>query len=703
MSRDPSHPARSDHIGFPGPAAPLEAVRVSWEWLCAAPHPVTVDGRVIEGLPDQLIPLDELRARLLARGCPPAVRDAVWAHLVRRSRAEGGTWTVAAAGMALPVLTRVARILTAKYAGDPTDIHAAVLSGFLTGLTRVDPERPAVLVSLRWAAYRGGLAAVREALRAPVPVGDHGFESTPPRPAARHPDLVLARAVAERVISHDEAALIGSTRLEHVRLADAATARGQTYHAANAVRHRAERRLLAYLSTPDTEPAAVPDPVLDTVLDNLPLASSPARRSATQPGVRRPERGTRLADVSAASTGRAVSEQGEPEPASAPAAHPTRRRRTRNATRHRSHSVTSAAGVSRGSSGAGTDISRPASHTLAAPDLSEPDHTRAANSASGRVASSRGSAAAQTRQRGAPATPGSGDPLLLRSGDVLSESGLGQGVPLRGGSHAATAPTATGDDSRDSAGDPATRAQNARPGDTAAPAGDAPSRAASGRQHRGRGRRGRRRVTRPATSTGDTASGLGGSVTESRPVAEPIRPAPAPIDPRPRASAETCPPGEASSDEKPAAPGPKPEPGLTGGAAEASAGGAAAGKVRGLGRRVRRLAVLLVVVGGLCVASAPVSAQALARASAQEAGVVVLAQAESIDQVLSNIRGWLMGILAGLATVMATVGGIRYVIADGDPGEIQRAKTAFRSAGIGFALAALAPLLVTILQGLVGL
>ena len=136
-----------------------------------------------------------------------------------------------------------------------------------------------------------------------------------------------------------------------------------------------------------------------------------------------------------------------------------------------------------------------------------------------------------------------------------------------------------------------------------------------------------------------------------------------------------------------------------GGSALASGAGAVAADVRARRRRVVRLAVVLGVVAGCCVASAPVSAPAWA----QEAGVVVLAQAESIDQVLINIRGWLMGILAGLATVMATVGGIRYTMADGDPGEIQRAKTAFRSAGLGFALAALAPLLVTVLQGLVGL
>lgn len=80
----------------------------------------------------------------------------------------------------------------------------------------------------------------------------------------------------------------------------------------------------------------------------------------------------------------------------------------------------------------------------------------------------------------------------------------------------------------------------------------------------------------------------------------------------------------------------------------------------------------------------------------------VVALAESVDQVLTNIRTWLMGILAGLATVFVTVGGVRYVMAGGDPGEVEKAKTAFRAAGIGYGLAALAPLVVSILQGIVG-
>jgi hypothetical protein len=80
----------------------------------------------------------------------------------------------------------------------------------------------------------------------------------------------------------------------------------------------------------------------------------------------------------------------------------------------------------------------------------------------------------------------------------------------------------------------------------------------------------------------------------------------------------------------------------------------------------------------------------------------MVALAGSVGQVLTNIRNWVMGILAGLATVFLTLGGVRYVMGGGDPGEIEKAKTSFKAAGIGYALAALAPLVVSILQGIVG-
>jgi len=84
------------------------------------------------------------------------------------------------------------------------------------------------------------------------------------------------------------------------------------------------------------------------------------------------------------------------------------------------------------------------------------------------------------------------------------------------------------------------------------------------------------------------------------------------------------------------------------------------------------------------------------------ADTVVLALAGSVEEVLNNIRNWLMGILAGLATVFLTIGGVRRVFGGGDPGEQEKAKEAFKAAGIGYVLAALAPLVVEVLKGIVG-
>jgi len=76
--------------------------------------------------------------------------------------------------------------------------------------------------------------------------------------------------------------------------------------------------------------------------------------------------------------------------------------------------------------------------------------------------------------------------------------------------------------------------------------------------------------------------------------------------------------------------------------------------------------------------------------------------ADSISQVLNNITLWVVGILAGLATLMLTLGGVRYLMANGDPAQVEQAKTALRSAAIGYGLAILAPVIVTVLKSLVG-
>jgi hypothetical protein len=107
---------------------------------------------------------------------------------------------------------------------------------------------------------------------------------------------------------------------------------------------------------------------------------------------------------------------------------------------------------------------------------------------------------------------------------------------------------------------------------------------------------------------------------------------------------------------------------------------------------LRTVTCLCVVVGMLLAVAAPASAD-----------TVVVAQAvSSLDQVITNIRNFLIGLLVGLATLFLTIGGVRYLAADGDPGEVERAKKSLRNAAIGYGLAILAPVLVNILQSLVG-
>lgn len=248
----------------------LDIARDTFTWLVTGPHPVSLNGRLFPGLPDRRIPLDEVRDRLLARRCPQATRDAVWAHLVLRSRTEGATWTVAAVGVALPALTSVAATLTNRFAGDPADVHAEVLRGFLTALSTIDLRPPRIMLRLRWDAYRSGYQALAEALAGPTPVAP-GFRSAPPHAPWGHPDLVLARAVADGVLTQTEAALIGATRLEEVPVADWAAQHHTGEWAVYKARKRAELRLAAYLrdGAADTDPT---DPLTDQVATSMALA-----------------------------------------------------------------------------------------------------------------------------------------------------------------------------------------------------------------------------------------------------------------------------------------------------------------------------------------------------------------------------------------------------------------------------------------------
>jgi hypothetical protein len=102
--------------------------------------------------------------------------------------------------------------------------------------------------------------------------------------------------------------------------------------------------------------------------------------------------------------------------------------------------------------------------------------------------------------------------------------------------------------------------------------------------------------------------------------------------------------------------------------------------------------VLTVTAAGLAVA---VSA---GPAVAVSAGPAVAAPPTSLNEVIGRITAWLVGIAAGLATLFLTYGAVRYLSAGGDPASVEKAKTALRSAAIGYGLALVAPLVVTVLE-----
>ena len=78
------------------------------------------------------------------------------------------------------------------------------------------------------------------------------------------------------------------------------------------------------------------------------------------------------------------------------------------------------------------------------------------------------------------------------------------------------------------------------------------------------------------------------------------------------------------------------------------------------------------------------------------------ADTTTLSGVIDNLRNWIVGILTGVATLFLTIGGLRYLTAGGDPGQVEKAKIALKSAAIGYALAILAPLMVSILASIVG-
>lgn len=239
---------------------PLDVAGHAFELLMRGPAPLSVDGAALgEGLPARPIPLDELRAMLLHRSCSRTTRDHVWRHLIEQARTHRGAWMVAAVALARPMLGRLVTALTDKLQADPSarpdrlarmdqeDLEAEVLTAFMEAFVRVKLTWSHPLLRLSRLTQFAVLRAL--SVEPPKLLDDpdllshaEGGQHALAYPAG-HPDLLLAHAVAEGVITQAEAEVIGFTRLEGIPLSSYCRRRGLLYCTVLKRRQRAENAL----------------------------------------------------------------------------------------------------------------------------------------------------------------------------------------------------------------------------------------------------------------------------------------------------------------------------------------------------------------------------------------------------------------------------------------------------------------------------
>ncbi|WP_344587558.1 pilin [Actinomadura vinacea] len=118
--------------------------------------------------------------------------------------------------------------------------------------------------------------------------------------------------------------------------------------------------------------------------------------------------------------------------------------------------------------------------------------------------------------------------------------------------------------------------------------------------------------------------------------------------------------------------------------------------------RLRLLAAVLLGCVGILAVGLVLAFTVVSAAEAAGAEAVRVVANPRLNQVINNLRNVIVGLLVALATLFATIGGVRYLLAGGDPGEAEAGKRTLRNAAFGYGIAALAPVLVQVLKYIVG-
>jgi hypothetical protein len=227
--------------------SPLDSADAAFRALTTGPQPLALHAAALApGLPDRLVPLDELRVLLLHPATGARARNKVWAELVRRARSGSPAWVVGLAGVAMPGLRRAAATLSAAYRGDAADLQTEILTGFLAAMRALDPadlDHIPLASRLCWAAWRAGQALAYADARYTASRRDLDDSYDAPCMPWGHPDFVLAAAVRHGILTRAQAGLIGRNRLEGIPLKQIAAETGISHNALCNRRKRAEKAI----------------------------------------------------------------------------------------------------------------------------------------------------------------------------------------------------------------------------------------------------------------------------------------------------------------------------------------------------------------------------------------------------------------------------------------------------------------------------
>ena len=122
--------------------SPFDTLEKTFRLLVTGPRPIALEGGVVVGLPQRLIPLDELKAILLHPSTSYQVRDETLAELVHRAR-DSESWMVGLAAVVLPGVRSVVWSLVQACPDKAEDIEAETLAGLVAAIRDIDVSRPA--------------------------------------------------------------------------------------------------------------------------------------------------------------------------------------------------------------------------------------------------------------------------------------------------------------------------------------------------------------------------------------------------------------------------------------------------------------------------------------------------------------------------------------------------------------------------------